>query len=365
MNERKHYIDNIRWVTVLLVVFYHVIYIYNGITLGGAGPFTGRQLQDAVQYALYPWFMVILFIVAGVSARAALETHTAKEFVKSRTQKLLVPSTVGLFVFQWIQGYISMSMGNAFDSIPPEVPPPVLYLIMVLSGTGVLWFVQMLWIFSMLLILVRKIDKNDSFYALCGKANVIVLILLGAVAFGAAQILNTPPVIPVYRFGIYGFSFFAGYFVFSHDCVVEKLSAFFIPFAIGAVLLGAVYVRLYFGENYAEPPIVNNPLAISYAWCMCLAMFGGFYRWLNKTNGFFQFMRKNSFSIYIFHYMPISAAALLLRRRGVSAVPSYLLVALAAAVGTFALSFIIPHIPVLRRCVLGISRRKTAVPEAS
>ena len=26
---RKHWIDNLRWVTVLLVLFYHVIYFYN------------------------------------------------------------------------------------------------------------------------------------------------------------------------------------------------------------------------------------------------------------------------------------------------------------------------------------------------
>ncbi len=27
---RKYYLDNIRWVTVVLVVIYHVIYMYNG-----------------------------------------------------------------------------------------------------------------------------------------------------------------------------------------------------------------------------------------------------------------------------------------------------------------------------------------------
>ena len=26
---RKHWIDNLRWVTVLLVLFYHIIYFYN------------------------------------------------------------------------------------------------------------------------------------------------------------------------------------------------------------------------------------------------------------------------------------------------------------------------------------------------
>ena len=59
---RRHYLDNIRWITVGLVVLYHVIFMYNGVvTAGGIGPFWEIQYQDAVQYLLYPWFMVLLF----------------------------------------------------------------------------------------------------------------------------------------------------------------------------------------------------------------------------------------------------------------------------------------------------------------
>ena len=32
---RKLYIDNIRWITVVLVVLYHVIYMFNGIETFG------------------------------------------------------------------------------------------------------------------------------------------------------------------------------------------------------------------------------------------------------------------------------------------------------------------------------------------
>ena len=40
--------------------------------------------------------------------------------------------------------------------------------------------------------------------------------------FGAGLILNTP-VIAVYRFGLYGFAYFLGYFVFSHDEIIDKM----------------------------------------------------------------------------------------------------------------------------------------------
>ena len=123
-NMRKYYLDNIRWVTVVLVVIYHVLYMYNGEgVLGGVGKITALDVQyyDIFLYAVYPWFMLLLFLVSGICSRYYLDSHTAKEFAKSRTRKLLIPSTVGLFVFQFIQGYISMSISDAFDYNGPCV----------------------------------------------------------------------------------------------------------------------------------------------------------------------------------------------------------------------------------------------------
>ena len=164
MFMRKYYLDNIRWITVVIVVIYHVLYMYNaeGI-LGGLGKITNLTSQpyDIFMYFVYPWFMPVLFMVAGISSRLFLERHTDKEFVKSRTRKLLVPSTIGLFAFQFIQGYVSMSLGTAFtDLAAGGVPKPVIFLIMVASGSGVLWFVHLLWIYSMILVLLRKIEQG-------------------------------------------------------------------------------------------------------------------------------------------------------------------------------------------------------------
>ena len=55
-NTRRIYLDNIRWITVCIVVIYHVIYMYNGVQpFGVIGPFKEQQLQDAFQYLVYPW----------------------------------------------------------------------------------------------------------------------------------------------------------------------------------------------------------------------------------------------------------------------------------------------------------------------
>ena len=158
---RKYYLDNVRWVTVVIVVIYHVFYMYNaeGI-LGGLGKITGLSVQyyDIFQYFVYPWFMPVLYLAAGMSSRFYLDGHTDGEFVRSRTRKLLVPSTIGLFVFQFIQGYVSLSLSNAFAELAAAgVPKPVIFLIMVASGSGVLWFIHLLWIYSMILVLFHRV----------------------------------------------------------------------------------------------------------------------------------------------------------------------------------------------------------------
>ena len=54
---RKHYLDNIRWVTVVIVLLYHVLYMYNAEgTLGGVGKITSLSVQhyDALMYLVYP-----------------------------------------------------------------------------------------------------------------------------------------------------------------------------------------------------------------------------------------------------------------------------------------------------------------------
>lgn len=355
---RKHYVDNIRWITVLLVVFYHVIYMYNSvITSGVIGPFSEIQYQDAIQYILYPWFMVILFVVSGMSSRYYLENHTIKEFIAVRTRKLLVPSTIGLFVFQWILGYFNMAISNAFAPMSDGMPKIVLYLIMSVSGTGVLWYIQMLWVFSLVLALIRKLEKGK-LYQLCGKANPIILLALAVPVWGAAQVLNTP-VIVVYRFGIYGFCFLLGYFVFAHEEVVKKLSRYWHILAAAAVCLGCGYVYCYFGENYAEAPVVNSPFSVAYAWVVILAVFAVMKKWGDRSSAFAAWMTKHSFGLYVFHYLPLAAVAYWMdRNANAPALLSYLIGGVAAFAGGYLLYEIISRIPVLRWCVLGIKKEK-------
>lgn len=355
---RKHYIDNTRSLTILLVILYHVLYIFSPFTPGSIEPITDVRLQDSFSYFVYPWFMAILFLIAGMSAKWYLEEHTEKEFCVSRTRKLLVPSTLGILFFGWLQGAISMKIGHAFESMPiNEIPKFVTFLIMALSGTGILWFCQLLWLFSMMLLLIRKLEKNKLCFLLEDiKLPWILLLVIPAALSG--KLLNTPIVV-VYRFGLYGFYFFLGYFLFSSEKNMEKLPSVFYPLFGLSLLLGTLETTLYYGSNYAVEPVSSSLLNGVYAYVASLAILGGMQRYCDKETPFFHFLKERSWKLYLFHYLPLSAVALVLARKTkLPAFLIYLLTFVSAVGGALLLGEVISHIPLVRWLLMGIKKEK-------
>ena len=362
---RKYYIDNIRWITVVIVVIYHVFYMYNaeGI-LGGIGQITNLTVQpyDIFMYLVYPWFMPVLFLVAGISSRLYLDKHTNKEFIKSRTTKLLVPSTIGLFVFQFIQGYVSMHLSDgAAELVSMGVPKFVIYLIMVASGSGVLWFVHLLWIYSVVLVLVRKIEKGKLLEA-GSKTPLWLIVLFFFPIWGASQILNAP-IIAVYRVALYFVFFMLGYYVFSNEEVMDKLKKYAVACILIGVALSITFASLNFivrgGTNYADKPVNRGPLYAACAYFGSLAMLSGMARFGDFSNGFTKWMSSHSFGLYVFHYLGISTVALVFAKNAILPAPlCYLLSLVAGFAFGYGLYAIISRIPFFRWAVLGISKKK-------
>ena len=59
--------------------------------------------------------MVILFIISGISSNITLKV--SNNFIRDRTNKLLVPSTLGILIFGWAQRYYNMLISDAFFKI--------------------------------------------------------------------------------------------------------------------------------------------------------------------------------------------------------------------------------------------------------
>ncbi|MBR5019599.1 MAG: acyltransferase [Bacteroidales bacterium] len=366
---RKHWIDNLRWVTVLLVLFYHVFYFFNNKgVFGGIGGFGDYphcpQYQDVVMYILYPWFMPMLFLLAGISARYALAKQSGREWFRARTRKLLVPGTIGLFVFHWMVGYFNTVVARREGLI--NVSGIGKYIMWAVSGTGPLWFIQVLWLLCLVLLLLRALDRKDRFFNGCGrlfsgKAGIVWILLLGILFWVGEQTLIKNPrpesadgLWNLYKPLFYLIPFILGYFVFSHDAVQEKLKKAWIPLLACAVVSGIVLIVTTFGQDNTSPQYLGTPLNCLYGWLMCLALMAWFQAKFDRTGRFAGYMTRTSFGIYIVHYLVIAALGYMMKTY-TQLPPWAMYVILGVAVFTLSplLYEVLHRIPFIRWCVFG------------
>lgn len=351
---RKAYLDNLRYGIVLTVIFYHAIYMFNSVGVIRNVEIQGIPQMDVFMYILYPWFMVSLFVIAGMSARYALEGQGSREFLRSRVRKLLIPSLAGIFLLGWIGGWITDQYTDMFLGNGEYVPGLVKYLVYCLCGIGPLWFLHELMLVTLVLLLLRKMDKQDRLSALGGRTNLIVLLLLALALWGSAQILNTP-LIEVYRNGIYLFAFLLGYYVFAHESVQELLGKWALLFAGIAVVLCVLYTVHYWGENYSTMQNLKSLLTNLYAWFATLAVLGCGKRFWDRETGFTTFMRPRSFGFYVLHYpLMVMTVYALDRWTDVPVWGMYLLVLLCECALLPLLEAVIRRIPVIKRLLLGL-----------
>ena len=367
---RKHWIDNLRWTTVLLVLLYHVVYFFNNKgAFGGIGGFgDGPQYQDVLMYVLYPWFMPLLFLLAGIGARYALEKQDGKTWFKARTRKLLVPATIGLIVFQWMTGYFNTRVAGS--DVLAAVPQPAKFFLWAVSGIGPLWFIQDLWLFSVILLVIRSLGRvrqkaKGEGQKAKGKGverwTILWLILLGVLFWLGEQtlIFNPRPesfdgLYNLYKPFFYLIPFLLGYYVFSRDGVQESLAEWW-PLVMGcAVASGAVLVATTFGQNNTLPQYLATPLNSLYGWLMCLALMGWFKARFDSTNTFAAYMTRSSFGIYVVHYLVVVSLGYMMKTY--TALPPAAMYAI-LTVAVFTLSpliyEVIRRIPIIRWCVFG------------
>ena len=366
MKPRYNFIDNLRWVTVVLVLIYHVFYNFNAQgVFGGTGGFREHQWWDTVCTMLYPWFMTLMFLLAGASSRYALKHRTVKEFRQERTRKLLVPSTLGLLVFGWVLGFVNMKVSGG--TFPEEMPLVVKFFIGVISGTGPLWFIQDLYVFSLLLLVVRKVIDADKVAAWIDQLSYrgislvlfVFFLLLGLLAQTQIDEVGTFDGLfnlyrPVYYFGV----FLVGYYIFSSERIHEYLSAQCVTFSILAVAWGIFFCVRFYGEDYSSSVALQSFACNIYCWSMVLALFGLFKRRYDCTTPFSQYMTRSSFGLYIVHMTVCTASCLWLKSTALPVWSIYVLALIATFAGSFALWEVLRRIPFVRWCMFGIKRVK-------
>ena len=103
--NRKYYIDNLRWLCILLLVPFHVAMAWNCWGESNYIWFSNNKVLRSLITFISPWYMPLLFILAGISLFYSLKKRTIKQVIKERLLKLALPLIVGILTLIPIMTY--------------------------------------------------------------------------------------------------------------------------------------------------------------------------------------------------------------------------------------------------------------------
>jgi fucose 4-O-acetylase-like acetyltransferase len=112
--ERKYYIDNLRWACILLLIPFHAAMAWNSWGEGNYVWYQSNRFLSSFILFVSPWYMPLMFVIAGISARMAMKRRSSKAFAGERMRKLFLPLAAGLLTIAPIMSYIGDCYNNGY-----------------------------------------------------------------------------------------------------------------------------------------------------------------------------------------------------------------------------------------------------------
>lgn len=368
---RKHYISNLRWITVLWLIPYHAACVfrpsrYRDFFVTAPG---GKAIYEKLVFLSYPWFMPVLFVLAGVSAYYALDKRTPGQFARERVTKLLVPlafctallSPVQIY-FSELSHYLRAPSGSYLEFLKYFFSTDFGGYVGGFSFTG-FWYIRFLFYMSIICLPAMVWFKRRGAAVERFIASLPLPAILGLFIFPAEGFLRSRS---DYSFPEYICFFLLGFFVLSNEAVQEKIRRWAWPLAALAAALAVpnLYMRCVTRTDYGVTYWVLYRLL---RWASVLALFGLAKAYLDRRNRLTDYLTATSYSVYLLHQTILVTIAYYVvnyfkTHSGVSLHAQYFMVVGLTALATFLAQAVIRRIPGLRRMlgVTGTARGKAA-----
>lgn len=356
--ERKYYIDNLRWMAILLLFPFHAAQIWSGGEYSGFYIWSHTNTALSVfSTAVYPWYMTLLFAIAGMSCRYSLLKRTSKQFVVERIKKLVLPFFFGLLVFVPVMTYTAEVFFNGYTGSYWQ--QYALFFTKKTDLTGYhggftpahLWFLLYLFVISFTTLFIVRLQKKYLPEFRVGSLSYFFLILLFIPEWLCQYILN----IGGKSIGQFMMLFLSGYYILSEEHILQKLQRYrFVSLAI-CILSGSLYTYLYCFEKIRSMWITG--LYIFFGWITILMLLGVGQSTLNFQNRASIYFTQMSFPVYILHMPILVVVGFFVLQLPVGVAGQFLLIVLISFITTLLLYEIVKRIPVLR-FFLGMTRQK-------
>lgn len=300
ITKRKYYVDNIRAFCILLLFPYHTAMIYNN---WGEAFYVNSKPNDLLSTfvaVVSPWWMPLLFVIAGMSSFYALSLRSAGEYVKERVKKLLIPLLVGLVTIIPLQTYIADIFHNGYDGSFFEHYAVYFTRFTDLSGAdggftpGHLWFMLYLFVVSMVLLPFMKKFVQENMQYKFDKMNYAGLFCLFIV------VLLCTPILEIGKSVGEALACFAiGFFILSNEVLQEKLQK---KVRLSGVLTFIfLAIRLFMWKSGNAQGLIWDIEHRIYLWSAILFALGLGKRFFDATNKVMTYLSKAAFPLYFFH----------------------------------------------------------------
>ena len=349
--NRVHWLDNLRTITILLVVLYHVGGVYESAGLWGwfwivDDPNTITWV-GIVGIMFDIMVMSIMFFISGYLTPASLKKGTGWEFVKGKFKRLIVPWAIAVFtliplykvIFLYSRGLPQEHWSTYFHITNP-------------NSQNWLWFLPLLFTFDMLYLLLSKLKvKVENIPLKWAVTGTFVIGLVYSFVIGGILGFRSWTLTPLIDFEnerllLYFMTFLLGMLCYRQNIFAEKPKSKMLYNIVNGIawlpVTGHIFARLwpFFTPNPAEFPI--TPLYrllwhLSFYLSLLVLMYVmivSFWLYLDKTGKTWSELSRNSYGVYIIHVIMIGIFGTLLLNTSLPALVKYLLLIISTYVGS-------------------------------
>lgn len=306
-SSRKNYIDNLRWACILLLIPFHAAMAWNCWGEGNYIWFNSNKGLSTFIILISPWYMPLLFILAGMSAKYSLSKRTVSGFIKERIKKLLIPFFIGMMtIVAGMTYYADQFYNNYSGSFFSHYS---IFFTKFTDLTGYdggwtpahLWFILYLFIISIVSLGVILIQKRFINNLSCKNMKMYQIYILGIIPMIATPILN----IGGKSIGMYMTLYLIGYYVLAEDIIIEKIARCRVWNLIIMIVADIIDVYLFIWHENVNSIVnsINSIMMYITLWFGILTIIGFARKEFNFSNSITRYFSAHSFQIYIIHFI--------------------------------------------------------------
>lgn len=367
MNDRLHYMDNLRAIVMIIGVFFHAALAYSPMLhqMWMTSDVHNHYAVDVINNFMHVFRMPLFFVVAGFFASMMIEKRGMGGMMKNRALRVGLP-----FIVFWplVTAGIILPIGWALTNI--ENKSPVLQFIAMMQNmpdapsppptTSHLWFLYYLMFFYVLTWVVRQIPMGNLAERVTNMHPLLAGLILPLLLLPGLSLAHLPYPAPdkflpeLWAFGFFGLFFAYGYILFKAKGVIARFEKWWPVFLLLAIVIYLPMMKL-------APKVVSFQMP-SQDWTtriglmLCIAYIAVFMsivglvlakKFLDIRVGFMRYMADASYWIYIAHLPIVLMIQYLLLDKDYGLVPEFLISSLGTlAICTLSYALIVRWTPI-------------------